>query len=393
MKKVVFICCAVAAMFMAASCDEKPQEGYQGTNYIYLSSESNSMYDTADSELAVAVELTASLEEDLTLTFKTNDTENIISLSGNPAIVKAGTKTAVFTIKTAPINQSSQNFKVTLDTEKTVLPEKVVWREDFSFTVNSSKVAELTDAQKAVVEAYHKASGIYLPNYLGVVNVETVYTASSPDSDIPLEPVTITGKSTIELSEASTAEKPVLKMTVNPMGLHDVLYEKFLNITVKNTAMWFDEYSSPNYATLCEEIGWTATSEETFGMTLDNIKLAGTDVEFVADLSYFDEEYEEDVTMFKVPFEFSYTAYDRELKAIEEGKVGTAVDEYWSEDATANPAFHLNCDDISEDWYESGNYVEASASISAEKLEFTFCIYNYQDYDYSKVVATYTPNK
>ena len=92
------------------------------------------------------------------------------------------------------------------------------------------------------------------------------------------------------------------------------------------------------------------------------------------------------------------------LVALENGQIGTAVDEYWDESATANPAYHLNCDNIKTDEYEPGynestdeyysiNWVESTASISAEKLEFTFCLYNYNDYDYSKVVATYTPNE
>ena len=40
-----------------------------------------------------------------------------------------------------------------------------------------------------------------------------------------------------------------------------------------------------------------------------------------------------------------------------------------------------------------GYFVEASAVISAEKLEFVFC-YDYMDYaaDYTRVKATYTPN-
>ena len=67
--------------------------------------------------------------------------------------------------------------------------------------------------------------------------------------------------------------------------------------------------------------------------------------------------------------------------------------EEWASDATANPYYHLNCDDITEDLYEGGNWVEASAEISNESLVFTFCTYAcYLDGDYTRVVATYTPN-
>ena len=142
------------------------------------------------------------------------------------------------------------------------------------------------------------------------------------------------------------------------------------------------------------EIGWTSESVETFSITLDGIFVNDDQsVDFVKDLSYYDEDYEEDVTLHKVNFEYMFSAFEREKEALAAGKIGTEVDEDWAYDATVDPSMWLNTDDISEDGYEYGNYVEASATISDEKMVFTFPIYNYNDYDYSKVVATYTPNK
>ena len=182
-------------------------------------------------------------------------------------------------------------------------------------------------------------------------------------------------------------------MENNPMGLQDVLYEKLKDLTVENP-YWTDPEAYQSYSQLMTAINWNSSSQETFSMTLDDINLdeAGT-VDFIADKSYYDEYYEEDVELFIVPFEFEFSAYDRELVALENEQIGTVVDEFWADDATANPAYHLNCENTAEDYYEYGNWVKASASISAEKLEFTFCLYNYNDYDYSKVTATYTPNE
>lgn len=394
MKKIFALCCIVAAGFASVSC-EKTDDSYTGTNYIYLTSGTNSMYDTENDAIDVTVQLTASLKEDLTLTLAVADDEDgIITLEGNPVTIAAGAKTGTVKVRTKELSAGlSSNFRITLDRDATVLPEKVAWKEDFTFTVHTSAVPEFTEEQKAIIEAYREKTGIDLTKYLGIVDVTTVYTASNPDSEIPDEPVTITGKTTIVLSEQATADQPVLKMTVNPMGLTDELYRKLKSLTVNN-ADWYDENNVPCYQTLMTEIGWTSESVETFSITLDGIFVNDDkSVDFVKDLSYYDEEYDEYVTLHKVNFEYMFSAFEREKEALAAGKIGTEVDEDWAYDATVDPSMWLNTDDILEDGYEYGNYVEASATISDEKMVFIFPIYNYNDYDYSKVVATYTPNK
>lgn len=394
MKRTTFLACAFAAFFGLMSCDPAEKDGYEGTNYIYLSSNgSTTIFESATEPIVVDVMLTTAPKEAITLDFMVNDDNDVVRLEGNPVTVNAGEKTASFSIfsNNASKLTEAKVYKVTI-ADASALPEGVAMKGDFTFTVNPSTELVLTEEQKAIIGAYKENTGIDLMNWLGFVPVSAVYTASDPDSEIPHEPVTLTGKTFITLSEASTADKPVLKMTSNPMGVQDALYEKFRAITVKNP-YWTDPDAYQSYSQLVEAIGWTAESEEIFTMSLDGIVLDGNSVEFIKDMSYHDEEYDEEVTLKKVPFEFSFTAYDRELKELEKGTIGTAVDEYWSEDATANPAYHINCEDVSEDSYELGNFVDASAVIANDKLEFTFCIYNYNDYDYSKVVATYTPNK
>ena len=394
MKKIFSLCCAAAVLMTGMASCEDPETGYDGINYIYMDSESASMYDVEGASLEVTVMLTTSLGHDLTLDFKVDDPDGIITLEGNPVTIPAGERTAVLTVKSGTLTEESRNFRITLD-ESTVLPENVAWREDFSFTVISSSMAGLTEEQEAIVAAYMEATGIDLKKYIGLVNVTTVYTASSQDSEVPLPAQTVNGITVISLSEESAVGQPVLKMTSNPMGLTDVFYDKLKANTLENP-YWVEDQAeyAPSYTELLEAIGWTSSSDETFSVTLDGIK-PGTDgtVEFVADLSYFDEEYEETVEMFKVPFEFGFSAYEREKAALEAGTIGPEKDAEWLYDATVDPDFYLNCDNIAEDYYECGNWTESSAEISEDKLVFTFCIYNYNEYDYSRVVATYTPNE
>ena len=389
MKKILFFSCIAAALLSFVGCEETGND-YEGTNYIYLESfgGNTTVWEQDETPLAVTVMLTSALSEDLNLTFAVEGTEGVLDIEGNPVTIKAGQKTASFAIvsKNADKVTSVENFKVVLDAA-TVLPDKVQLKEGFSFVVRSAAVSALTDAQKDIVEAYKTATGIDLSKYLGVVDVSTVITGTDPDTYEPLAPRTVTGKTIITLSESSTADVPVLKMVANPMGIQDYMYRILRSVTVEDSEYWCDAESYPDNANLMKTIGWNAESAEVFSMSLDNIRCnAENSLTFVGVVL---DQYEEEITI--VPFDYSFTAYEREKAAIADGSF--TKDEY-SYDATANPYYHLNNSDISEDGYEGGNWIEASAEISNENLVFTFCFYGcYLDGDYTRVVATYTPNK
>ena len=328
--------------------------------------------------------LTKVLEEDLALTFALQGTEGVVELAGNPVTIKAGEKTASLDIVSLNENilEAAANYTLSLDAS-TVLPEGVALKDAFTFVVTPVAVEALTDAQKAIIEAYKTATGIDLSKYLGVVNVSTVITGTDPDTYEPLDPQTVPGKTIITLSESSTADVPVLKMIANPMGIQDHMYQILRSVTVDADDYWYGEYALECYASFMNAINWSKTSTEVFAMSLDGIKFnSDKSIEFLGDGK---DQYDGDITV--VPFDYSFSAYDRELA------VDIEKDDEWASDATANPYYHLNCDDITEDLYECGNWVEASAEISNESLVFTFCTYAcYLDGDYTRVVATYTPN-
>ena len=391
MKKILFFSCIAAALLSFVGCEETGND-YEGTNYIYLESEGGktTLLGTEDDPITVNVKLTKALSEDLTLDFVVEGPQNALAVDGNPVTIKAGEKTASFTIAVASVEGLSEitNYTVGLDASAQ-LPDKVALEADFSFAVVAIKIPELTEDQLAIVEAYKTATGIDLSKYLGVVNVSTVITGTDPDTYEPLDPKTVKGKTIITLSESSTADVPVLKMIANPMGIQDHMYQILRSVTIENDEYWFPEEDAyPSYATLTEAISWSKTSKEMFSMSLDGIRMTQEGIEFLGEYVP-DPEYPEDVNV-HVPFEFEFTAYDREVAALADGTL--VHDEDWAYDATADPAFHLNNDDISEDGYEYGNWVEASAEISNESLVFTFCTYAcYLDGDYTRVVATYTP--
>ena len=407
MKKILFFSC-IAALLSFAGCEETGN-GYEGTNYIYLESEGGktTLLGTDDDPIIVNVKLTKALSEDLTLDFVVEGPQNALTVAGNPVTIKAGEKTASFTIAVSTIEGLSDitNYTVGLDASAQ-LPDKVALEANFSFSVVAIEIPELTPEQLTIVEAYKTATGIDLSKYLGVVNVSTVITGIDPVTEEDLEPKTVNGVSVITLSETSTAEVPVLKMIANPMGIQDYMYENLKRVTVENTEYWFGEYSLPSYNTLMQEIDWTSESAEVFSMTLDGIKLNGNAISFLGEFTPVvveipteeeDETVEENPEIYvHVPFAYSFSAYDRELAAIADGTLIRDAD--WAYDATANPAYHLNNTCVTEEYAEEelstdGYWIEAEATISEDAIVFTFCSYvNENDYDYTRFVATYTPN-
>lgn len=394
MKRFLMFSCMLAAMagFTACTDDNTGNGGYEGINYIYLSTQEGktTLYETDSDPLVVEVMLTAALDEDLVLDFSLAGAEGVVSLEGTPVTIKAGDKTASFNVVSNNANmlEAASNYTVGL-AEDVVLPENVELKETLSFVVSPMTSEALTDAQKAVLEAYKASTGIDLSKYIGVVNVSTVITGTDPETYEPLDPRTVKGKSLITVSESATAEAPVLKMLTNAMGIEDHMYQILRSVTVDADDYWYGEYTLPCYETLMETLGWNKTSEEVFTMSLDGITFAAD--KSVAFLGAGLSQYEDEITI--VPFDYSFTAYEREIAALADGSLDPSSDPDWAYDATANPYYHLNCDDITEDLYEGGNWIEASASVSETALTFTFCVYGcYLDGDYTRIVATYTPN-
>lgn len=394
MKKTTLCCGLAAAVLALASCSKNNGTDYEGTNYIYLSTEGNTtIFEADDTPLVVDIELTKALEEDLTLTFTTSDNNDVVNLQDNPVTIKAGEKKASLNIVSnlAGKLDETTSYKLSLDSS-CKLPEGVALKSDFAFSVTPVVTGTLTEEQQAIVDAYKVATDIDISKYLGFVNVSTVYTGSDLETGEPLEPETITGKSIIALSDKSTLEAPVLVITANPMGIQDKMYRSLRAVTVESE-FWLtpaEDSGVEDFATLMNTITWNSESTENFSMSLDGITLAADkSVSFVGDGV---DQYGDSINI--VPFGYSFSAYDRELAAIADGTL--VKGDEWYTDATANPAYHLNISDITEDMYElegEGNWIAPTATITAESLVFTFCADVYGASDYFRVVATYTPNK
>ncbi|MBE6215954.1 MAG: DUF4929 domain-containing protein [Bacteroidales bacterium] len=389
MKKIFLFCYITAALLSLAGCEETGND-FTGTNYIYLETKDGktTLFETDSEPLTVEVMLTKALEEDLQITFELAGPEGVVELSGNPLTIKAGEKTASFSVVSLNANvlESSATYRIGISS---LLPEGVQLKEPLQFVVSPMTSEALTDEQKAILDAYKTASGVDLAKYIGAVNVSVEYVGFDNENEVPLDPVTFTGKTLITLSESSTSELPVLKMLSNPMGIQDKMYATLRAMTVENSD-WCDAEYYPDNTGLMNAINWNAESQEVFSMSLDGIKVnSDKTIEF---LGAGADQYGDEIVI--VPFEYDFTAFEREKKAVADGTF--VKQEEYAFDCTANPAYHVNNTTIEYDYCEygeEGNYVEASASVSDESMIFTFCVYMCNnDYDYTRIVATYTPN-
>ena len=388
MKKTLIFNCMVAVFILFTGCDQTGDNGYQGTNYIYLEAvDGKTTLVGEDDEITVDVHLTTSLAQDITLDFVVEGMENVLAVTGSQLTIPAGSKKASLKIAVADADGLPEvtHFKLGL-ADETVLPEKLRLDSEFSFALVVIEVPDLTEVQLESVATYLAATGINISRYLGEVTVNVEYVGFDNTNQRPLDPVEFTGTTVIALSEETTSSLPVLKMMVNPMGIQDKMYEVLRSMTVENSD-WCDAENYPDNTGLMNAIGWNATSQETYTMSLDGIRLnQDKTVDF---LGTGVDQYGYEIVI--VPFEYSFSAYDREVEAIADGTF--EKEEQYAFECTANPAYHMNNTTIAFDDCDYGHYREASAEISEEALVFTFCVYMCtNDYDYTRIVATYTPN-
>ena len=385
--------CALAAMFVALGCNKTQDPSYEGTNYIYLSSESGTMYESLSTPYLVDVMLTSSAKSDIELNFELEGISEVLEIQGLPLTIKAGEKEAQFSIvsKQAGVLTAPEIFTVKLASNG----GKLELAKSVSIPVYPGKTVELTEAQNEMIQAYKTNTNIDLSKYIGLVPVTTKITTIDEETEEPVE-YSLTGYTQISLGEIAADGNPVLKMDVNAMGLQTWMHEVIDAKTIENTEYWANEGANPKNIELMNTIKWNTQSKELFTVSLDNIRLDNdVNIEFIEEVNDpsdinldNDPDYEYSIISV-VPFTYDFSAYTRELDAV---KNGTYEYGEYGYESTANPSYWLNCYDIVDvDEEESENWIPATASIDNDALEFTFCVNNYNEADYTRIVATYSP--
>ena len=404
MKKITFmLMCMLAMLTGFSACSSSDNDGDKPmTNYVSISAEGNNIINEDDDEevkFNILIGNTLTADATINLSLEGND-DNVATLSHSTISLKAGAKTASFTVKS---NKKSLLKSDRVLTVKATFSDANMKTDGKAVTLTikpDSDIPVLTAEQQKLIEGYKQNLNIDLTKILGKVKVETLVTFNDDDKiDINDNKDTrsFSGVTIITLSEKATADKPVLKMVSNAMGMAAFNYEMLRKRTVEDTENWTQ---MPYGKAVMEHINYDY-NKETFTMTLDGIevnqnmslKFTGSKVNVL----------EEEITT--VPFDYTFSAWDR-LKAmadanksfvVDDGdtKTEVSVQDIIDGGGSLNPYSFFDNTDVVADGEETEYntiYIAPTGKIdfTSGKMTFAFPWYLENTYGCQRVEATYT---
>lgn len=404
MKKFKFILMCMLAMLtgFSACSSSDDNDGKQMTNYVSISAAGNNIINEDDDEevkFNILIGNTLTADATINLSLEGND-DNVATLTPSTIALKAGAKTASFTVKS---NKKSLLKSDRVLTVKATFSDANMKTDGKAVTLTikpDSDIPVLTAEQQKLIEGYKQNLNIDLTKILGKVKVVTKVTFNDDDKiDINDNKDTrsFSGVTIITLSEKATADKPVLKMVSNAMGMAAFNYEMLRKKTVEDTEFWTQ---MPFGRAVMENINYDY-NKETFTMTLDGIevnpnmslKFTGSKVNVL----------EEEITT--VPFDYTFSAWNR-LKAMAdanesfvvddgETKTNVSVQKIIEGGGSLNPYSFFDNTDVVADGEETeykNIYVAPTGKIdfTTGKMTFAFPWYLENTYGCQRVEATYT---
>lgn len=405
MKQFKFMLMCMLAMltgFSACSSSDDNDGDKQMTNYVSISAEGNNIINEDDDDevkFNILIGNTLTADATISLSLEGND-DNVATLTPSTISLKAGAKTASFTVKS---NKKSLLKSDRVLTVKATFSDVNMKTDGKAVTLTikpDSDIPVLTAEQQKLIEGYKQNLNIDLTKILGKVKVDTKVTFNDDDkNDINDNKDTrsFSGVTIITLSEKATADKPVLKMVSNAMGMAAFNYEMLRKKTVEDTEFWTQ---MPFGRAVMENINYDY-NKETFTMTLDGIevnpnmslKFTGSKVNVL----------EEEITT--VPFDYTFSAWNR-LKAMAdanesfvvddgETKTNVSVQKIIEGGGSLNPYSFFDNTDVVADGEETeykNIYVAPTGKIdfTTGKMTFAFPWYLENTYGCQRVEATYT---
>ena len=347
---------------------------YQGNNHIVLKSNSSQFIknDGVD-EILIDVLLVKTVNKDIELEFKLEnnliDGQEQLEIRDSKVVFKAGEKKAQLTIKSKAkatigekkdilLNLLRNNSQISLESPLTITLQPL------------QKFEQLTGEQIKLLDTY-KSKGLNLYPLMGEVSLEgsVIYFGNGSLETMYNREFQPLRELVFYLSEKATAEKPVLKMVSNAMGLESYLYTLFRQLTIEDKEYWNNEGQNapPSPKKIMELIGLSPSSAESFQLSLDNIEidLESKKISFIEPSSYNNE-------INIVNFTYTYSAWER-LKKLIEANNPIAI-ENSEQGGTVNPAEYLNTDNILEDVYPGNQSIwkASTAKLSDQSLSFDF---------------------
>lgn len=404
MKKITFmLMCMLAMLTGFSACSSDNNDGDKPmTNYVSISAEGNNIINEDDDEevkFNILIGNTLTADATINLSLEGND-DNVATISPSTIALKAGAKTASFTVKS---NKKSLLKSDRVLTVKATFSDANMKTDGKAVTLTikpDSDIPVLTAEQQKLIEGYKQNLNIDLTKILGKVKVDTKVTFNDDDKiDINNNNDTrsFSGVTIITLSEKATADKPVLKMVSNAMGMAAFNYEMLRKKTVEDT----EYYTQTPYGQAVMENIKYDFNKETFTMTLDGIEVnADMTLSFTGKKTNI---YEVEITT--VPFDYTFSAWTRLKEMADAGKnfivddgdskTETPVQDIIDGGGSLNPyAFFDNTDvvaDAEKTEYKNIFVVPTGKIDFANgKMTFAFPWYLENAYGCQKVEATYT---
>lgn len=404
MKKITFmLMCMLAMLTGFSACSSSDNDGDKPmTNYVSISAEGNNIINEDDDDevkFNILIGNTLTADATISLSLEGND-DNVATLTPSTISLKAGAKTASFTVKS---NKKSLLKSDRVLTVKATFSDVNMKTDGKAVTLTikpDSDIPVLTAEQQKLIEGYKQNLNIDLTKILGKVKVDTKVTFNDDDKiDINDNKDTrsFSGVTIITLSEKATADKPVLKMVSNAMGMATLNYEMLRKKTVEDTEYWTQ---MPYGKAVMENINYDY-NKETFTMTLDGIEV-NTDMSLKFTGSKVNV-YDEEITT--VPFDYTFSAWNR-LKAMADANQSFVVDdgdtrtEVPVQDiidggGSLNPYLFFDNTDVIADGEETeykNIYVAPTGKIdfTTGKMTFAFPWYLENTTGCQRVEATYT---
>lgn len=404
MKKITFmLMCMLAMLTGFSACSSSDNDGDKPmTNYVSISAEGNNIINEDDDDevkFNILIGNTLTADATISLSLEGND-DNVATLTPSTISLKAGAKTASFTVKS---NKKSLLKSDRVLTVKATFSDVNMKTDGKAVTLTikpDSDIPVLTAEQQKLIEGYKQNLNIDLTKILGKVKVDTKVTFNDDDKiDINDNKDTrsFSGVTIITLSEKATADKPVLKMVSNAMGMAAFNYEMLRKKTVEDTEYWTQ---MPYGKAVMENINYDY-NKETFTMTLDGIEVnPNMSLKFTGSkVNVYDEE------ITTVPFDYTFSAWNR-LKAmadanksfvVDDGdtKTEVSVQDIIDGGGSLNPySFFDNTDVVAdgEDTDYTTIYVAPTGKIdfTTGKMTFAFPWYLENTNGCQRVEATYT---
>ena len=404
MKKITFmLMCMLAMLTGFSACSSSDNDGDKPmTNYVSISAEGNNIINEDDDDevkFNILIGNTLTADATINLSLEGND-DNVATLSSSTISLKAGAKTASFTVKS---NKKSLLKSDRVLTVKATFSDANMKTDGKAVTLTikpDSDIPVLTAEQQKLIEGYKQNLNIDLTKILGKVKVDTKVTFNDDDKiDINNNKDTrsFSGVTIITLSEKATADKPVLKMVSNAMGMATFNYEMLRKKTVEDTEYWTQ---MPYGRAVMEHINYNY-NKETFTMTLDGIEV-NTDMSLKFTGSKVNV-YDKEITT--VPFDYTFSAWNR-LKAMADANESFVVDEGETKTkipvqdiidggGSLNPYLFFDNTDVIADGEETeykNIYVAPTGKIDFTngKMTFAFPWYLENTNGCQRVEATYT---